>query len=121
MQYAQEYVRVLANYTRELNPNFYRGPNIIMLHVGRSGSTVLGDLLGQRPEIMWDREVLLHHRIKHYARLIPFRKNIINNPVRTVHWRMLGSESRGMALRQCPINLNVTGWECLNIFSSSKL
>ncbi|NEQ34055.1 MAG: hypothetical protein F6K04_24205 [Leptolyngbya sp. SIO4C5] len=30
---------------------------IAMLHYGRCGSTVLGDLLGQHPDIFWDSEV----------------------------------------------------------------
>jgi hypothetical protein len=35
--------------------------NVVMFHIGRSGSTVLGDLLGQHPAIFWDAEI--------YARL----------------------------------------------------
>lgn len=31
--------------------------NIAMFHIGRSGSTVLGDLLNQSPKIFWDGEV----------------------------------------------------------------
>ena len=31
--------------------------NIAMFHIGRSGSTVLGDLLNQSPKILWDGEV----------------------------------------------------------------
>lgn len=35
----------------------FRGGNIAMFHVGRSGSTVLGDLLNQHPRICWDGEI----------------------------------------------------------------
>jgi len=31
--------------------------NIVMFHIGRSGSTVLGDILGQHPKIFWDGEI----------------------------------------------------------------
>ncbi len=30
---------------------------VAMFHVGRSGSTVLGDLLDQHPDIFWDSEI----------------------------------------------------------------
>jgi hypothetical protein len=32
--------------------------NVVMLHNGRSGSTVLGDLMDQHPEVFWDGETL---------------------------------------------------------------
>lgn len=35
-----------------------RRGKIVLLHIGRSGSTVLGDLLGQDSRIFWDGEVL---------------------------------------------------------------
>jgi LPS sulfotransferase NodH len=34
-----------------------RPGSIAMFHVGRSGSTVLGDLLNQHPKILWDGEI----------------------------------------------------------------
>lgn len=39
--------------------------HVLMLHTGRSGSTLLGDMLGQHPQVMWDGEVLekLLHRM----------------------------------------------------------
>ncbi|PJF28066.1 MAG: hypothetical protein CUN53_01670 [Phototrophicales bacterium] len=30
---------------------------VAMLHLGRTGSTVLGDLLNQHPKILWDSEI----------------------------------------------------------------
>ena len=35
-----------------------------MFHAGRSGSTVLADLLGQHPKVFWDGEVYTHHVMK---------------------------------------------------------
>lgn len=45
--------------TKVLGPAFspLRPGNIAMFHIGRSGSTVLADLLGQHPHIFWDGEV----------------------------------------------------------------
>ena len=34
-----------------------RAENIAMFHFGRSGSTVLGDMLDQHPQIFWDSEI----------------------------------------------------------------
>jgi LPS sulfotransferase NodH len=31
-------------------------PSVLMFHIGRSGSRVLGDLLGQHPQLHWDHE-----------------------------------------------------------------
>lgn len=35
----------------------FRPANVMMVHIGRSGSGVLGNLLGQHPRIRWDGEV----------------------------------------------------------------
>lgn len=37
--------------------SYFRKGTIVMFHVGRSGSTVLGDLLDQHPSILWDGEI----------------------------------------------------------------
>lgn len=34
-----------------------RPGNIVMFHIGRSGSTVLGDTLDQNPDVFWDGEI----------------------------------------------------------------
>lgn len=34
-----------------------RSGNIVMFHIGRSGSTVLGDLLDQHSSVYWDGEI----------------------------------------------------------------
>jgi hypothetical protein len=31
--------------------------NVVLFHIGRSGSTVLGDLLDQHPRVFWDQEI----------------------------------------------------------------
>src|SRR6185369_15057982 len=36
---------------------YFNKANIAMFHIGRSGSTVLGDLLQQHPDIFWDGEL----------------------------------------------------------------
>lgn len=41
----------------------FRKGNIVMFHIGRSGSTVLGDILNQHSKIFWDSEI--------YERLLP--------------------------------------------------
>jgi LPS sulfotransferase NodH len=38
--------------------------SVVMLHLGRSGSTVLGDLLDQHPDIFWDGEIYHHEAQK---------------------------------------------------------
>ena len=38
--------------------------NIAMFHAGRSGSTVLGDLLNQNPQIFWDSEIFQPARMR---------------------------------------------------------
>ena len=48
--------RVHAHLVAPLLPLLRKG-NIAMFHVGRSGSTVFADLLGQHPGIFWDAEI----------------------------------------------------------------
>lgn len=84
-----------------------------MFHVGRCGSTVLGDMLGQHPEMHWDREIyesalaawddngrigglpvqlpggplgFLDHRI----RMTPRRKSMYGFEVKFYHLRLTG-------------------------------
>jgi hypothetical protein len=35
----------------------FRPGNVVMFHLGRSGSTVLGNMLDQRPDVLWSSEV----------------------------------------------------------------
>lgn len=50
---------------------------IAMCHLGRSGSTVLGDLLDQHPDIFWDGEIYLS---EYYQCLYSQRKNPVFDP-----------------------------------------
>ncbi|MGH7550629.1 MAG: hypothetical protein ACREK3_07725 [Gemmatimonadota bacterium] len=54
--------KAIAAFSNSLRPNLQRRRpgNVTMLHVGRSGSTVLGDMLDQHPRVYWDGEV--YHR-----------------------------------------------------------
>ncbi len=84
-----DYLRVAANYTRQIGSSPNGKPNVVMVHMGRSGSTVLGNLLDQHPDLHWDSEVLMRKRVPRYARLVPLRQKILNDPNRIVQWRML--------------------------------
>lgn len=49
---------------------------VAMFHIGRSGSTVTGDLLSQNPSIYWDGELFeetMHGSFKYFSRLWPGR------------------------------------------------
>lgn len=49
----------------------FRKGGVVMFHIGRSGSTVLCDLLNQHPYVYWDREV--------YERKLPPWKQIVKD------------------------------------------
>ena len=52
--------------------------NIVLFHIGRSGSTLLGDMLNQNPHIYWDGEVYNNILKKHQKLTInPF--NYLNS------------------------------------------
>lgn len=86
---------------------------IAMLHYGRCGSTVLGDLLNQHPEILWDSEIfdkMLRNKLfKDYWR---------SDPIRLLRIRMLlaGNQHYGFEtkchplydLRKSILNMSVT-------------
>ena len=48
--------RMLAMYGRVIHP--WRNDSVALLHPGRAGSTVLGRMVGESPEIHWDSETL---------------------------------------------------------------
>jgi hypothetical protein len=62
---AFRYTRILTREARAIRKNkssdealsVAQQGNIAMFHAGRSGSTVLGDLLGRHPNIFWDGEI----------------------------------------------------------------
>ncbi|HSM83799.1 MAG TPA: hypothetical protein VLS96_19070 [Nodosilinea sp.] len=49
---------------------------VAMFHIGRSGSTVTGDLLSQNPNIYWDGELFeatMHGSFRYFSQLLPGR------------------------------------------------
>ena len=89
----------------------WRRGNVVMIHIGRCGSTVLGDLLGQHPRMAWDSEIFQHvfrqkenedHSLPPIADVDPVRytvdrSNKVFSPyygleVKFFHLRALGSE-----------------------------
>jgi len=67
-----------------------RKGNLVMLHTGRSGSSVVADLLGRHPAIHWDGELFNYHlsvwrarprdRLVEAQRMIERRMNYFNVP-----------------------------------------
>jgi len=51
----------------------------------------------------------LHIRVKRYARMIPFRKRIISDPVNIIRWRMLLSKKQGFGFEAMPHHLEPFG------------
>lgn len=75
---------------------------VAMFHVGRSGSRVLGDLLGQHPEILWDGEVLrplireltaTGARI-HEVRYADSPESVVRSRMRAAAGRLYGFETK---------------------------
>lgn len=82
-------------YYLRLSPRFVQGvwqvafkksSHIAMFHSGRCGSTVLGDLLGQHPEIFWGGEIYHRDNDNTYAHE--------RFPMRRLFWRMMTSTKR---------------------------
>lgn len=55
-----------------------RQQSVVMLHIGRSGSTVLGDLYNQNPAFFWDSEIFIKNRI--LAGLRPAQRLYFESP-----------------------------------------
>jgi hypothetical protein len=62
-----------------------REKNVVMFHVGRSGSTVLGDLFNQNQSIFWDSEIFMHNRMPVITK--PLSKLIFSFPALIVRVR----------------------------------
>lgn len=58
------YWRLLKPISLRISSRFRPG-NVVMFHIGRSGSTVLGNMLNDRPDMLWDGEVY-EHAIQHW-------------------------------------------------------
>lgn len=46
----------------------FRGTNVVMLHPGRCGSTVVADLLDQHPRVYWAKELFLEYMNRPFER-----------------------------------------------------
>jgi hypothetical protein len=53
-------------------PSHWQLGSVAMLHVGRCGSTVVGNLLDQHPKIYWDGEVVFNEYVFNNCQLKPF-------------------------------------------------
>ena len=51
---------IYKNYINPVLSNFSKG-KIAMFHIGRSGSTVVANLLNNHPKILWDGEI--YHKL----------------------------------------------------------
>ena len=81
--FAKSLIRCLPLLSRRLTrPR--REANVLMLHFGRCGSTVVGNLLRQHPKIAWDSEILQHRK----QNLFP-ECAITKNPKRLIRLRSL--------------------------------
>jgi hypothetical protein len=61
--WARHYLRVISRYSD-------RHGNVAMFHTGRSGSSVLANMIGQHPDFKWDREVIASVQKKKYSELV---------------------------------------------------
>jgi hypothetical protein len=86
-------LHTLTNCRRLLYGNAWppcRKGNLVMFHTGRSGSSVIADLLGRHPAIHWDGELFSYHlsvwrarprdRLIEAQRMIKHRINFFNVP-----------------------------------------
>lgn len=64
----------------------FRSGNVVTFHTGRSGSTVLGDLLNQHPNIFWDAEIYNPARMERISPKIPHF--LLHHPKRFLRLRM---------------------------------
>jgi len=63
--------------------------NLMVFHIGRCGSTLLGDLLGQHPKLFWDKEVYQPIIVKAFAKSTDFNKQLTNiDPVEFLQERL---------------------------------
>lgn len=79
-----------------------RTGNVVMLHVGRSGSTVLADMLDQHPRVYWDGEI--------YHRWLGDRLPA-TDPVHYLSSRMTRAGSRYYGFELKPVHLRTLNLE----------
>lgn len=79
------------DYTKTIMSNAFSGStrekSVVMFHIGRSGSTVLGHLFNQNPSIFWDSEIFMRNRMP--TSLRPLTKTIFSFPSLIVRTRRM--------------------------------
>lgn len=71
-----------------------RPGSVAMFHVGRSGSTVLGDLLNQHPKILWDGEIYEPYNMGYELGTVLEPGEIGLDPIKVLRRRRLKAGSR---------------------------
>jgi hypothetical protein len=69
-----------------------RGGDIVTFHVTRCGSRVLGDMLGQHPDVLWDAEIYAPERMRLLPRALAWA--LTRLPERNLDLRMLRAGRR---------------------------
>jgi hypothetical protein len=83
----KKYTKSLTRIALGLVPSLFRSDNVVMFHMGRSGSSVLGNLLDQQPNLKWDGEIYEPGKMAPLIRLLP--SYITDNPYKFLRSRML--------------------------------
>jgi hypothetical protein len=81
---------------------------VLMLHIGRSGSTVLGDLLDQHPSVIWDGEIYHRHFVaweKKHGQVLSIHRLQID-PIDLLESRFEACSSRLYGFELKPYHLN---------------
>lgn len=103
------------DYTRTIISNSIsrskREKQVVMFHIGRSGSTVLGDLFNQNQNIFWDSEIFMRNRMP--VPLRPFTRPIFSFPTLVIRTRRMrttrpiyGFEAKLTHVRQVGLSLD---------------
>ncbi|MBT8448001.1 MAG: hypothetical protein HKO62_13035 [Gammaproteobacteria bacterium] len=92
-----------------------RQANVVMFHVGRSGSTVLGDLIGQHPGVYWDGEIYEHRVFQPYEQnngTIEYGRTALSyDPVPLLRARMREAGSRIYGFEAKFFHLDYTAYD----------
>ena len=73
----------------EMNEGLQVRPNVAMFHSGRTGSTVLGDLLKQHPNVDWAGEIYEKRKSVHRKM---GKEAVSGNPIQIVSEHMSNSQ-----------------------------
>lgn len=91
--------------------------NVVMFHIGRSGSSVLGDLLNQHPDIHWDGEIyedVLQAWERQHNTALTNSSNFTFQPVDRLRNRMRLSEKKIYGCEVKFFHLNFTDYNLKN-------